>query len=236
MENASDELVRTFESLGAPDEHRVVGEDAPLWLSASLALLGTFLALTVMTALKPEQNASAEPAPPPVVAAPAQVDGAPRPARSVAPQPAIPEMRPKAEPGASEPAPVTAKDRVVKATPALPDCPTLFSIGFAHGSAQPNIAGLEGAAQALRAWLARRAEARLSVEGHTDARGAERYNIVLSFLRAKAVGRWLAGLGIPEERMALRGAGPAPVKSASNTPNEESRRVYLQIEGAPGCR
>jgi outer membrane protein OmpA-like peptidoglycan-associated protein len=236
MENSSEKLAHAFESSGGPGGHRVAGEDAPLWLSAAFALLGIFLALTVTTSFKPEQDASAERAPPPVVAVAAQEDGLPPPMGGGALWQAFPEARPEPERGASEAAPATANDAAAETTPAPQDCPKLFSIAFARGSAQPNIAGLEGAAQALREWLARRAETRLSVEGHTDARGSERYNFVLSFLRAKSVRLWLAGYGIPEEQMVLRGAGPGPFNGGSNTQDEENRRVYLQIEGVPGCR
>ncbi len=41
----------------------------------------------------------------------------------------------------------------------------------------------------------------LRIEGHTDARGTESYNMILSARRARAVKEYLTYLGIPNQRM-----------------------------------
>lgn len=71
--------------------------------------------------------------------------------------------------------------------------------------------------------------ARFVVEGHTDARGSDRYNIDLSEARAQAVRDFLTGLGVAPERLTALGLG----KSQPRTGNEfdaENRRVELRID------
>jgi outer membrane protein OmpA-like peptidoglycan-associated protein len=73
---------------------------------------------------------------------------------------------------------------------------------------------------------------RITVEGHTDARGDEAYNRRLSLRRAESVKAWLVGQGgIAASRITVRGFGEArPV--ASNTTGEgraRNRRVVVGI-------
>jgi outer membrane protein OmpA-like peptidoglycan-associated protein len=51
------------------------------------------------------------------------------------------------------------------------------------------------------------AAAKFEVDGHTDARGTEDYNLGLSERRAQAVIDYLAGLGIDTSRLTARGFG-----------------------------
>jgi peptidoglycan-associated lipoprotein len=50
-------------------------------------------------------------------------------------------------------------------------------------------------------WLKRWASTRVLVEGHCDARGTNEYNLALGEKRAAAVRDYLAGLGIPGDRV-----------------------------------
>ena len=71
--------------------------------------------------------------------------------------------------------------------------------------------------------------ARFVVEGHTDARGTDAYNVGLSEARAVAVKSFLTGLGVSEERLSSIGFG----KSKPRTGDEfdpENRRVELRID------
>jgi outer membrane protein OmpA-like peptidoglycan-associated protein len=71
--------------------------------------------------------------------------------------------------------------------------------------------------------------ARFVVEGHTDARGTEGYNLELSEARAEAVKTYLAGLGISPERLTAIGFGMAkPRKEDLFDP--ENRRVELRVD------
>jgi len=50
-------------------------------------------------------------------------------------------------------------------------------------------------------WMSRFPSYGLTIEGHTDIRGTESYNMILGVRRAKAVQEYLANLGIPRKRL-----------------------------------
>jgi outer membrane protein OmpA-like peptidoglycan-associated protein len=71
--------------------------------------------------------------------------------------------------------------------------------------------------------------ARFNVEGHTDARGTDDYNVALSEARAEAVRAHLIGLGVAPERLSAIGFGrDAPRTGDALDP--ENRRVELRID------
>jgi outer membrane protein OmpA-like peptidoglycan-associated protein len=74
--------------------------------------------------------------------------------------------------------------------------------------------------------------ARLAVDGHTDARGAEKANINLSQRRALAVVRWLTEHGIDARRLEARGFGPRrPIAdNATDAGRAKNRRVEFLIK------
>lgn len=58
---------------------------------------------------------------------------------------------------------------------------------------------------------------RIRVAGHTDERGSDEYNIALGMRRAAAAKRYLVGLGIAEDRIAVVSFGAErPVNTASS--------------------
>ena len=71
----------------------------------------------------------------------------------------------------------------------------------------------------------------IEIRGHTDAVGAQNYNLLLSERRARAVSNYLLALGINSKRIQFKGYGSAmPV--ANNTSKEgrqENRRVEFKI-------
>ncbi|WP_294738888.1 OmpA family protein [uncultured Pseudomonas sp.] len=72
---------------------------------------------------------------------------------------------------------------------------------------------------------------RVRVDGHTDASGKETYNQQLSLRRAKSVAHVLAGVGMKEENVQLRGLGSSePVASNETaTGRTENRRVSIVV-------
>jgi peptidoglycan-associated lipoprotein len=50
-------------------------------------------------------------------------------------------------------------------------------------------------------WMSRFPGYGLTIEGHTDIRGTESYNMILGVRRAKAVKDYLAALGVPRKRL-----------------------------------
>ncbi len=71
---------------------------------------------------------------------------------------------------------------------------------------------LDEFAQALKD--ERLATAAFVVEGHTDGKGSESYNLELSERRARAVVRYLNAKGVDSARLAPRGYGEAKPKAA----------------------
>jgi outer membrane protein OmpA-like peptidoglycan-associated protein len=74
------------------------------------------------------------------------------------------------------------------------------------------------------------------IEGHTDARGSETYNIGLSERRARAVREAMVDRGIATERIQVRGLGESyPVASnESSSGMQQNRRVEIVISDEEG--
>lgn len=71
--------------------------------------------------------------------------------------------------------------------------------------------------------------ARFVVEGHTDGRGSEDYNLKLSDRRALAVSNYLMGLGIEEDRLTAIGMGESAPR-VTDVMDPENRRVELRLD------
>lgn len=74
-------------------------------------------------------------------------------------------------------------------------------------------------------------ETNLLVEGHTDDKGADSYNLALSERRAMAVGNYLKSNGISATRLAINWYGETQPKLENNTDanRAENRRVEFAI-------
>lgn len=125
-----------------------------------------------------------------------------------------------------------------KASPAamLADCPQPVTIMFNSNSVRPMGTGSRERVAPLLVWLARHPEAKLSVEGHADSIGAEQWNLILSYRRAKALVDLLREWGVPQEQLVVRAAGQ--LQPIAGIPNSAAanRRVILQVEGSENCR
>ena len=79
---------------------------------------------------------------------------------------------------------------------------------------------------------------KVRVEGHTDSRGSDSYNLELSERRAKSVRQFLVDRGIEADRLDAKGFGEEqPVASNSNSEGrEQNRRVeflIVEVDGKP---
>jgi OmpA-OmpF porin, OOP family len=74
---------------------------------------------------------------------------------------------------------------------------------------------------------------KVTIGGHTDARGSRAYNKRLSEQRAAAVRQWLIGHGIAEGRLASEGFGPDKPIASNDTDagREQNRRVEFITSG-----
>ena len=78
----------------------------------------------------------------------------------------------------------------------------------------------------------------LELEGYTDGRGSEQYNIGLSQRRAEAVERYLVSKNIPLFRIAIVGLGKEnPVAdNKTNDGRAQNRRVEVRVLKSAGNR
>lgn len=96
----------------------------------------------------------------------------------------------------------------------------------------------------LHKFLAKYPQMIVEISGHTDSKGADDYNLILSDKRAKAVVDYLIAKGINKNQMVSKGYGEQQ-PSVSNTNPDESdnpvnrqlnRRVELKIIGMDGIK
>ncbi len=76
---------------------------------------------------------------------------------------------------------------------------------------------------------------KLSIEGHTDTRGADAYNLDLSRRRAESVMKFLVDAGVASDRLSARGFGETkPVAdNGTDAGRAANRRVEFVFIGAP---
>ncbi len=97
-------------------------------------------------------------------------------------------------------------------------------------------AGLTPAAEQLARekaeWLADNPEVSVTIEGHCDLRGSEKYNQNLGQQRAMAVETFLAGLDIDPSRMTWVSLGETAPASQGQTEadHQKNRRVRFRID------
>jgi OOP family OmpA-OmpF porin len=132
--------------------------------------------------------------------------------------------------GAAPPAPESASLPAVESAPPLVRKVVLRGIKFGSDTAyiEPASAGvLELVAERMR----ENPDVRVRIEGHTDERASEAYNLELSKERAEAVKRILIGFGIAEGRLDAVGVGESQPVASNDTPEGRSlnRRVELKV-------
>ena len=96
--------------------------------------------------------------------------------------------------------------------------------------------GAEATLDRLTEFLNENPDHRLLIEGHTDSRGAEEYNLQLSSERALSVANALAQRGISRDRLRTAGMGETyPVASnETSAGRQQNRRVEIVISDAEG--
>ncbi|HXI13591.1 MAG TPA: OmpA family protein [Thermoanaerobaculia bacterium] len=77
-------------------------------------------------------------------------------------------------------------------------------------------------------------DTQISVEGHADSNGEERYNQNLSERRAGTVRDYLVDQGVSSSRIDARGFGESQPKSSNSTPDgrQTNRRVEIRVRAA----
>lgn len=108
----------------------------------------------------------------------------------------------------------------------------LYGVLFDFGSARLR-AESEPTLQAIANWAKAHPAAHLTIEGHTDALGAEQANQALSTSRAQAVAKALQSLGVATPLKAVGFGASRPVAdNATDEGRARNRRVTLRLEAA----
>ena len=108
----------------------------------------------------------------------------------------------------------------------------LDTIHFATGSAEVSMSQaktLRGVADAMNKVLEKDPGETFFIEGHTDAVGSDRSNLVLSDERAESVAVLLTEVyGVPAENLVTQGYGERFLKIRTDGPEQENRRVTIR--------
>jgi outer membrane protein OmpA-like peptidoglycan-associated protein len=88
----------------------------------------------------------------------------------------------------------------------------------------------------LATFLSSNAQTKVLIEGHTDSRGGDDYNIGLSERRARAVATELESRGIPADQVQTLGRGKAYPVASNDTAEgrQQNRRVEIVFSDASG--
>jgi OOP family OmpA-OmpF porin len=91
---------------------------------------------------------------------------------------------------------------------------------------------LDGVADDLR----KHPRLRVELQGHTDSRGADAYNLNLSQRRALSVRDYLVGRGVNPDQLVAKGYGETQPIADNDTPEgrAENRRVVMSVLENPG--
>jgi outer membrane protein OmpA-like peptidoglycan-associated protein len=103
-----------------------------------------------------------------------------------------------------------------------------FSFDFDSAVIKP---GAEDEIARIAAVLIKYPQTNISIEGHTDSKGAEEYNMNLSKSRAEAVKASLIGRGLPSARLQTIGFGESKPVTTNDTEagRQQNRRVRIVI-------
>ena len=106
-----------------------------------------------------------------------------------------------------------------------------FQVLFASGADTLNDLDMQRI-KALADHLRANPELAVSLDGHTDPRGTDEYNNVLSQERAKAVKQALEDLGVPAERISHQGHGNrfSSATKGDEDAYQQERRVDITID------
>ncbi|HXZ16950.1 MAG TPA: OmpA family protein [Roseiarcus sp.] len=207
---------------------RLPGEGAPSWLVVLLASGGVALAVATAAVILP---------PPSEAARAVEESPAPRPPTAEEQKLAMKRMDEmlKDMESAAKKAPGVQH---IQAEGAEGDCLPVMDILFPLGSAKFDAASLDRNIPLLRRLIDAHPGVPVTIEGHADATGSERNNLLLSHRRAKAVEERLASAGLSHERLHILAAGSEGARdapAATEAVMAKDRRASIRIEGVRAC-
>ncbi|MDS4010779.1 MAG: OmpA family protein [Defluviicoccus sp.] len=150
----------------------------------------------------------------------------------------VPLQKPTLEPAPPPVVEAMARAPVPKPGAAAAECQQQIAgamgkatIRFAMQSAEiekASLAQLDRVAKVLK----RCDDVRVLIGGHTDAKGREAYNRSLSLDRARSVRDYLAGAGVPRERMQVAGYGSSRPIATDETEDGRTRNRRITFEAS----
>src|SRR5215510_734585 len=156
-----------------------------------------------------------------------------------APAPSSPSS--PSEPGAASSAPNVRESSSLEAarsgqSSATPEASPLKEIYFDYDRSDLRVDARD-TLKAHAEWLKSNASARVEIEGHTDERGTNEYNLALGAKRAQSAKDYLVTLGIATERLSTISYGEeVPVCTEHNescwSQNRRARFVVIQARPA----
>lgn len=169
----------------------------------------------------------------------------PTPAPAAAPQPPPPPPPPPPPQDTDKDGVLDPQDRCPGTPPGVAvdavGCPrkdavTLKGVGFEYNSAtltSDSRPVLDDAAADLKKYPRLKVE----LQGHTDSRGSDQYNLKLSQRRAEAVRDYLLNQGVSSNQLSAKGYGETQPKASNDDDagRAENRRVDMQVLENPGA-
>ena len=115
------------------------------------------------------------------------------------------------------------------------DAVTLKGVGFEYNSATL-IGDSRPVLDEVAADLKKHPRLKVELQGHTDSKGSDQYNLKLSQRRADAVRDYLLNQGILSNQLSAKGYGEARPKASNDNDagRAENRRVDMQVLENPG--
>ncbi len=110
---------------------------------------------------------------------------------------------------------------------------TLGDVLFTTGNADL-LPGAQRSIDKLAAYLNKNPDKKISIEGHTDSKGSENFNMMLSKRRADSVRSALIARGISSDRITVKGLGELYPVAGNDTAagRQQNRRVEIVISSA----
>jgi len=124
-----------------------------------------------------------------------------------------------------------AKDKASKGCHKPVEVIALKGVNFKTNSAELTAASTAILDHAV-ATLTKRSDIHVEIGAHTDSRGLDKYNLMLSEKRAMSVGDYLVAHGIDAERLSMHGYGEtqAIADNATAQGRAKNRRVELKVK------
>ena len=117
--------------------------------------------------------------------------------------------------------------------PALPRADFAHEVRFEAGQALPPSSFAGETVVHILERIERCGSKRVLVEGHSDQTGGEKWNLRLSWLRAKAVRDVLVRAGLEQDRIVIRAFGAYAPKVDEPLLGQPQRRVEIRVPGCP---